>query len=75
MVQGDISTIAKDDQSLTLPTLVAPEIAAETIRVLLDEDDSPTVRAGRSRNDSATRTPRSFDASCRGSAPQTGRYS
>jgi hypothetical protein len=39
MVQGDISTIAKDDQSLTLPTLVAPEIAAETIRVLLDEDD------------------------------------
>lgn len=39
MVQGHISTIAKDDQSLTLPTLVAPEIAAETIRVLLDEDD------------------------------------
>ena len=32
-------TIAKDDHSLSLPTLIALDIAAETIRLLLDEDD------------------------------------
>lgn len=39
LVNGDILTIAKDDYSLALPTLVALDIAAETIRLLLDEDD------------------------------------
>jgi hypothetical protein len=39
LVQGDILTIAKDDHSLSLPTLIALDIAAETIRLLLDEDD------------------------------------
>ena len=32
-------TIAKDDHSLSLSTLIALDIAAETIRLLLDEDD------------------------------------
>ena len=32
-------TIAKDDHSLSLPNLIALDIAAETIRLLLDEDD------------------------------------
>jgi len=32
-------TIAKDDHSLSLPTLIALDIAAETIRLLQDEDD------------------------------------
>ena len=39
LVQGDSLTIATDDQSLSLPTLIAVDIAAETIRLLLDEDD------------------------------------
>lgn len=39
LIQGDILTIAKDDHSLSLPTLIALDIAAETIRLLLDEDD------------------------------------
>ena len=39
LVEGDILTIAKDDYSLSLPTLIALDIAAETIRLLLDEDD------------------------------------
>ena len=39
LVQGDILTITKDDHSLSLPTLIARDIAAETIRLLLDEDD------------------------------------
>jgi hypothetical protein len=30
-VQGDILTIAKDDHSLSLPTLIALDIAAETM--------------------------------------------
>ncbi|HVQ97789.1 MAG TPA: hypothetical protein VMS16_03090 [Mycobacterium sp.] len=37
--QGDDLTIAKDDHSLSLPILIAPDIAAETIRLMLDEDD------------------------------------
>jgi hypothetical protein len=39
LVQGDVLTISKDDQSLSLPTLIALDVAAETIRLLLDEDD------------------------------------
>jgi hypothetical protein len=39
LIHGDILTIAKDDHSLSLPTLTALDIAAETIRLLLDEDD------------------------------------
>jgi hypothetical protein len=38
LVEGDTVTIAKDDRSLSLPTLIALDIAAETIRLLLDED-------------------------------------
>lgn len=32
-------TIAKDDHAVSLPTLVALEIAEETMQFLLDEDD------------------------------------
>jgi hypothetical protein len=39
LVEGDTLTTAKDDRSLSLPTLIALDIAAETIRLLLDEDD------------------------------------
>jgi hypothetical protein len=39
LVQGDILTISKNGHSLSLPTLIALDIAAETIRLLLDEDD------------------------------------
>jgi hypothetical protein len=39
LIQGDTLTIAKDDRSLSLPTLIALDIAAETILLLLDEDD------------------------------------
>jgi hypothetical protein len=39
LIHGDTLTIAKDDHSLSLPILIALDIAAETIRLLLDEDD------------------------------------
>jgi hypothetical protein len=50
LVQGDILTIAKDDHSLSLPTLVGLDIAAETIRLLLDEDDISNGPDFRSQN-------------------------
>ena len=39
LIEGDILTIAKDDHAVSLPTLVALEIAEETMQFLLDEDD------------------------------------
>ncbi len=39
LIQGDVLTIAKDDHSVSLPVETAADIAAETIRLLLDEDD------------------------------------
>ena len=39
LLNGDTLTIAKDDHLRSLPTLIALDSAAETIRVLLDEDD------------------------------------
>jgi hypothetical protein len=39
LIQGDVLTIAKDDHSVSLPIETAADIAAETIRLLLDEDD------------------------------------
>lgn len=39
LIQGEEPTISKEDQSLSLPLLIALDIAAETIRLLLDDDD------------------------------------
>jgi hypothetical protein len=39
ILQGDNLTIARDDDSLSLPILFALDIAAETIQLVLDEDD------------------------------------
>jgi hypothetical protein len=39
LVEGDVLSIAKDDHSLSLPISTAVDIAAETIRLLLDEDE------------------------------------
>ncbi|MGO9101449.1 MAG: hypothetical protein ACLP9Y_19155 [Mycobacterium sp.] len=39
LIQGDVLTIAKDDHSVSLPIETAADIAAETIRLLLDEED------------------------------------
>jgi hypothetical protein len=44
LLNGDILTIAKDDHSLSLPTLIVLDIAAETIQALLDEDDITNCR-------------------------------
>jgi hypothetical protein len=37
--EDDMITIASDDQRVSLPTHTAIDIAAETIRLVLDEDD------------------------------------
>ncbi len=39
LLSGDKLTIATDDQAVSLPILVALDIAAETIRLALDEED------------------------------------
>ena len=39
LIQGDVLTTAKDDHSVSLPIETAADMAAETIRHLLDEDD------------------------------------
>lgn len=39
LIQDDVLTIARDDHSVSLPIETAADIAAETIRLLLDEDD------------------------------------
>lgn len=39
LIQGDVLTIAKDDGSVSLAIETAADIAAETIRLLLDEED------------------------------------
>jgi hypothetical protein len=39
LVQGDVLVIAKDDRSVSLSIETAADIAAETIRLLLDEED------------------------------------
>lgn len=38
LVHDDVITIAKDEDSVSLPVEIAVEIASETIRLLLDED-------------------------------------
>lgn len=49
LIHGDTLTIATDDHSLSLPTLIALDIAAETIRLLLDEDAVRHLQAPRPR--------------------------
>ncbi len=39
LIQGDVLLIAKDDHSVSLPIETAADIAAETIRLLLDEEE------------------------------------
>jgi hypothetical protein len=39
LIRGDVLMIAKDDASVSLPIETAADIAAETIRVLLDEEE------------------------------------
>jgi hypothetical protein len=39
LTQGDVWTIAKDEESLSLPLLTALDFAAETIRLVLDESN------------------------------------
>jgi hypothetical protein len=38
LIQGDVWTVAKDEESLSLPLLIALDFAAETIRAVLDEN-------------------------------------
>lgn len=38
-IDGDTLSIEKDDHRVSLPLLIAADIAAETIRLLLDEDE------------------------------------
>jgi hypothetical protein len=39
LIQGGVLIIAKDDRSVSLPIEIAVDIAAETIQLLLDEED------------------------------------
>jgi hypothetical protein len=39
LTQGDFWTLAKDEQSLSIPLLTALEFGVETIRMVLDESD------------------------------------
>jgi hypothetical protein len=48
LIRGDVLTIAKDDHSVSLPIVIAADIAAETIRLLLEEEEDITNGHGQS---------------------------
>jgi|SRR6478752_5648510 len=75
LIEGDILTIAKDDHAVSLPPLVALEIAEETMQFLLDEDDITNCQGLSLSKWLGDEDSEQLRRSCRGSAGQTGRHS
>jgi hypothetical protein len=75
LVEGDVLSIAKDDHSLSLPISTAADIAAETIRLLLEEDDITNGHGLSLSEWLAPRTLRRCGASCPRSPGRKARHS